>query len=134
MPQPASAPAAVSNWRAYTAVFIAFAAFNVAVGLTFGAVGLLIEPLTLEFGASKSQMSLCIALVSLIMAASSPVVGLLLDRWSVRGTMLAGCLVYIAAFLLAANAHSTLLFLFAFGVLGGIGFAIIGVLPAGKLV
>lgn len=120
--------------RSYLMVFIAFVAFNVAVGFTFGAVGLLIEPLSREFGASKSQISLSISLVALVSACASPWVGRLLDRWSLRGTMLTGCALGMAAYFGAAHARSTVEYLLAFGVLGGLGFAMVGVLPTNKIV
>jgi len=124
----------MSKFSPYLMIFIAFVAFNAAVGLTFGAVGLLIEPLTQEFGASKSQISLSISLIAAISACVSPFVGRLLDRWSLRGTMLVGCLVGMAAYGGAAHARSTLEYLLAFGALGGLSFAMIGVIPTNKIV
>jgi len=123
-----------STVQPYLMVFIAFAAFNVSVGLTFGVVGLLIEPLSQEFGASKSQLSLSISLVAAISACASPLIGRLLDRWSLRGTLLIGCLLGIIASVGAARAHSVLAYLLAFGVLGGLSFAMVAVLPTNKIV
>tara|TARA_R100001509_G_scaffold150392_5_gene109333 strand:+ start:70 stop:1260 length:1191 start_codon:yes stop_codon:yes gene_type:complete len=112
---------------------IATAAQNLAIGLTFGAFGLLIADLAVTFEAGRSQLSLGIALVSLVMGLLSPVLGLLLDRWSIRGTMLLGILLASAGFLLASMAMSLPVFLGAYGLLVGGGITGFGVLPAGKL-
>lgn len=124
----------MSKYFPYLMIFIAFLAFNCAVGLTYGVVGLLIEPLSTEFAANKSQVSLSISLVAAISACASPLVGRLLDRWSLRGTMLIGCLLGIAAYFGASRADSIVVFLLAFGVLGGLSFAMLAVVPANKIV
>ena len=124
----------MSKYFPYLMIFIAFLAFNCAVGLTFGVVGLLIEPLSTEFAANKSQVSLSISLVAAISACASPLVGRLLDRWSLRGTMLIGCLLGIAAYFGASRAGSISMFLLTFGVLGGLSFAMLAVVPANKIV
>lgn len=112
---------------------IATTAQNLAIGMTFGAYGLLIADLAEAFEAGRSQLSLGIALVSLVMGLCSPVLGMLLDRWSIRGTMLLGTGLAATGFLLAAGAGSLPVFLLSYGLIVGAGIAGFGVLPAGKL-
>jgi hypothetical protein len=113
---------------------IAGIAQNVATGLTFGSIGLLIEPLAAELQGSRSTISLSISLIILMMGLLGPLVGRWVDRWSLRGTMLIGALLGAAGFYLASRATSTAGFLVCYGLLVGIGFAMIGVLPANKIV
>jgi predicted MFS family arabinose efflux permease len=112
---------------------IAATSQNLALGITFGAYGLLIADLAAEFGAGRSQLALGIALISLVMGLSSPVLGMLLDRWSIRGIMLLGILTTATGFLLAASATSVSGFLVSYGLVVGAGVTAFGVLPAGKL-
>lgn len=112
---------------------IATTAQNLAIGMTFGAYGLLIADLAEAFDAGRSQLSLGIALVSLVMGLCAPLLGLLLDRWSIRGTMLLGTGLAATGFLLAAGASSLAAFLLSYGLIVSAGIAGFGVLPAGKL-
>lgn len=112
---------------------LAFLAQNVAVGIPFGSFGLLIGDIAADFSSGRSQVSLAIALIMLTMGLLSPLLGYLLDRWSIRGTMMAGALIAAVGFQLAARADSLLLFLLGFGVVVGAGIAALGVLPACKL-
>lgn len=113
---------------------IACLAQNIATGLTFGSIGLLIEPLSTQLQGSRSVLSLAIALVLAMMGLLSPLVGHWVDRWSLRGTMLIGAALSAAGFLVASKATSTGEFLVGFGGLAGLGFALAGVLPANKMV
>jgi predicted MFS family arabinose efflux permease len=115
-------------------LLIAFLAQSAAIGLTYGSVGLLIEPLARDLGASRSMVSLSIALIAVVSGLLGPTIGGLLDRWSLRGTMFIGCLVGAAGFAIAARAGSVLTFLFGCGVLAGVAFTMMGVLPANKIV
>ena len=114
-------------------VGIAFLAQNVATGLTFGCFGLLIEPLSRDLHGSRSVISLAIALILLTNGLLSPLVGRWVDRWSLRGTMLIGATSGAVGFYLASQATSPLVFLCSFGVLVGIGFAMVGIIPPNKI-
>lgn len=115
-------------------LMIACIAQNVATGLTFGSIGLLIEPLSAQLQGSRSAISLAIALILLMMGVLSPLVGRWVDRWSLRGTMLIGAVLGALGFFLASRATSTTGFLASYGLLVGAGFALVGVLPANKIV
>lgn len=112
---------------------LAFVNKNVAVGATFGAFGLLVDPLVAEFHSSRGAISVGIGLVSVMMGLCSPLVGRLLDRWSTRATVIAGHVIAGVGFLGAAQAATATQFLFWFGIVVGIGMTTMGVLPAVKL-
>lgn len=113
---------------------IACIAQNVATGLTFGSIGLLIEPLSQQLQGSRSAISLSISLVILMMGLLGPLVGRLVDRWSLRGTMLIGAALGALGFYLASRVASTNSFLASYGLLVGVSFALVGVLPSNKIV
>lgn len=122
-----------SGRQRYLMLFIAFMASNISLGLTFASIGLLIEPISQDLQGSRSLLSLSIAFLILAGGATGPVVGWLVDRWSLRGTMLIGCLLGAAGFYAAAQAGSTLAYLISFGLVLGLGYALTGILPANKL-
>lgn len=115
-------------------LFIAFLSQNMAVGLTFASVGLLMEPLSADLTGSRSLLSLSIAFVILANGLLGPLVGSLVDRWSLRGTMMIGTLLGAIGFLGASQATSTSVYLLFYGFFVGLGFAMMGVLPANKII
>lgn len=112
---------------------LAFLYQNAAIGFTFGCIGLLIEPISSEFGASRSTISLSIGSISLIFGLLGPLVGSLLDRWSVRLTMMIGCLLSALGFYFSSIADSATTFLLPYAFLVGAGFTFMGVLPSVKI-
>lgn len=112
---------------------LAFLYQNAAIGMTFGCFGLLIEPISRDFGGGRSMISLSIGCISLIFGLLGPLAGTLLDRWSVRKAMLLGCALSALGYYLSGRADSALGFLLPFGLLVGAGFTFMGVLPATKL-
>lgn len=115
-------------------LFVAFLSQNMAVGLTFASVGLLMEPLSADLDGSRSLLSLSIAFVILAKGLLGPVVGVLVDRWSLRGTMMIGCLLGAIGFVGASQATSTGAYLLFYGLFVGLSFAMMGVLPANKII
>jgi MFS family permease len=115
-------------------LLVAGIAQNVATGLTFGSFALLLEPLGAQLQGSRSVLSLAIALILLMMGILSPLVGRAVDHWSLRGTMLIGAALGALGFFLASRATTTAEFLVCYGLLVGGGFALVGVLPANKMV
>ncbi|GAB3279912.1 MFS transporter [Parahaliea aestuarii] len=112
---------------------IATVSQNLAIGFTFGSYGLLIAEIAETFSSSRSQVALGIALISVVMGLMAPALGYLLDRWSIRNTMILGALVTSCGFWLAAQATSLTTLLICFGIVVGIGITAMGVLPASKL-
>ncbi|MFV0277138.1 MAG: MFS transporter [Parahaliea sp.] len=112
---------------------VATLAQNLAIGLTYGSYGLLLAEISATFDGSRSSVSMGIALVSLVSGLSSPVLGFLLDRWSIRGILILGSLTASLGFFLASQAETLNQFLLCFGLIVGVGITAIGVLPANKL-
>lgn len=119
--------------RATAMLVTGFVTQNLAVGTTFGVYGLIVDTLAREFQASHSLVALGIGMISLCLGLFAPLVGTLLDRWSVRSVMMLGAVVAACGFLAAGQAQSIGVLLFCFGVLGGIGITLIGPLPSAKL-
>lgn len=119
--------------RAWIVLLIGFLSQNLAIGLTFGSIGLIIGDLSEEFAASRSTVSFSIAMVTLMMGLASPLVGFLLDRWSIKGVMIIGCLLGATGFWFASNASSIYQFLAAFGLMVGAAVACAGTLSVTKL-
>lgn len=110
-----------------------FTTQNLAMATTFGAYGLIVATLTREFQTSNSLVALGLGMISLCVGLAAPVVGTLLDRWSVRSVMLLGALTAAIGFITAAQAQSIAVFLFCFGLLVGLGITFVGPLPSAKL-
>jgi predicted MFS family arabinose efflux permease len=98
------APSRGAEWKAHWPVVLA--AF---VGFSFPAMaihstGLVIEPLSQEFGWSRAQITAGVSLSGALSVPLSPLVGALLDRWGVRRVALPGAILAslaVAAFSLA---------------------------------
>ncbi|MDY0006017.1 MAG: MFS transporter [Spongiibacteraceae bacterium] len=112
---------------------LAFLSQNLALGITFGSYGLLMGDLAEDFAASRSTVSFGLGLITLSMGLVSPLLGRVLDSWSIRNTMIIGALLSALGFQLTAHAGSLGLFLFYFGVVVGVGVTALGILPASKL-
>lgn len=119
--------------RASAMLVTGFVTQNLAVGTTFGAYGLIVDTLAREFQASHSLVALGMGMIALCLGLLAPLVGMLLDRWSVRSVMIVGALAAACGFIAAARAESIGPFLFCFGVLGGVGVTFIGPLSSAKL-
>lgn len=119
--------------RPWTVLALAFLSQNLAIGITFGSYGLAVGDIAAEFGAGRSLASLGIALAMLTMGLMSPLLGHLLDRWSIRGMMMIGAAAAAAGFQLASHAASMPQFLLCYGIVVGFGITAMGVLPASKL-
>lgn len=126
-------PTSGPRGRAFAMLVTGFITQNLAVGTTFGAYGLIVDALAQEFQARHSLVALGMGMVALCLGLLAPLVGTLLDRWSVRSVMLLGATVAACGFIAASRAQSIGPFLFCFGVLGGVGITLIGPLPSAKL-
>ena len=129
-----AAVAAEPRHRPLLMLFIAFLAQNMAVGMTFAAIGVLMTPLGQDLQGSRSLLSLTIALLVLTSGLLGPFTGTLLDRWSLRGTLAIGCALVALGFVIAARSQSTLGFVLGFGAVAGVGLSMAGTRSANKIV
>jgi MFS family permease len=119
--------------RPYYNLAIGFVTQNVAVGLTFGCFGLIIDPVARDLGGGRSVISWSVGLILLLYGLLGPLTGLLLDRWSVAKTIVLGCLVGAVGFYFSAHATTAMEFTLSFGLIVGAGHTLMGVIPATKL-
>ena len=125
-----SASAPFLGWRM---VGLGFISQNFAIGLTFGSYGVLIGSISEDFAAPRWLASLGLSLIVLLMALVAPLLGVMLDRGSIRKIMLAGACLMAAGLAAAGAAPNIWLFLLAFGALAGLGTTLLGPIPATAL-
>ena len=90
-----------------------FAAASVGLlsgGTFFYGFGLLVAPLTAEFGWSRAAISAAFSLRTEVGGIAAPVFGFLIDRFGVRRLMLLGVWVVAIGFALLSQTHSLLAF------------------------
>jgi MFS family permease len=90
-------------------------------------------PLQAEFGLQRSQMTGVYSALMVISGLSSPLAGLLIERWGPRALYSAGIAVLACGYYLAAFATQIWHFYLCVGLLGGLGAAAIGMVPATAL-
>ena len=78
----------------------------VASGVGINARSLLLLPLEKDLGATRAEISLMFTVESLVIAATAPLGGWLMDRYGARRIMVAGILVSTGGFFLLAIAQS----------------------------
>lgn len=69
-------------------VFAAFIGFTLIVGLTTGAFGVFVLPVSQELGLSRSQMNMTLIFINMGSALVAPLVGRMLDRVPLRSFMM----------------------------------------------
>lgn len=113
-----------NEWRLYwPLVMVSCLGLSYQSAITFG-FGLFIEPITAEFGWSRSQIYAGLSLAALISIPVAPLLGVCIDRWGARPLALPGIIltaISIAAFALANGAISQWLFLWCVYSLIGVG-------------
>lgn len=90
-------------------------------------------PLEAEFGWQRSQMTGVYSALMVVSGLSSPLAGLLFERWGPRVLYAAGIAVLAVGYLLAAFADQIWHFYLCIGLLGGLGAGAIGMVPATAL-
>src|SRR5262245_12760709 len=87
-------------------VGISVVILTLLVGSTFNAFGVLVLPVSQDLGLSRAETNTALILFSLGNAICAPIVGQMLDRFSIRRTML-GCALLMGASLVAlGRSHS----------------------------
>ena len=128
-----TASAASSPFRGWRMVGLGFLSTNFSIGLTFGSYGILMGGISQEFTAPRWLSAMGLALIVLLIALVSPLLGAALDRGSIRNIMFTGVILLAAGLVTAGMAPNIWVFLLGFGVLGGIGTTLMGPLPATTL-
>jgi predicted MFS family arabinose efflux permease len=114
-------------------LLVACALQNVSTGTSYGSYGVILNDLIAQFGMSRSLASLGLALLALIAGLSGPLVGRLIDGWSLRNTALIGLLLGSAGLALAGVAKNYLVFLLGYSLISGFGGALSGAITASTL-
>jgi MFS family permease len=90
-------------------------------------------PLQAEFGWHRSQMTGVYSALMVVSGLSSPLAGLLIERWGPRKLYSAGIAVLAIGYFLTAFATEVWQFYVCVGLLGGLGAGAIGMVPATAL-
>ncbi len=126
-------PRGAARPGATLALGLGFLAQNTTVALTFGLYGVFIRFFTESFQVGRTVASAGLPIVILTMGLTNPWMGWLINRFSIRRLMPAGAVLMSAGFASAAAAPTAGLVLGCF-VLIGLGYALLGTLPATALV
>lgn len=127
-------PAASAPFWGWRMVAIAFLAQNCAVGLCYGSYGPLIETLQTEFHTSRTLAASGLSVMSLFMGLSSPMVGALVQRFSLRMLMVLGAIGNAIGFFLLSIAGSIEMVLAIFGFVIGPSVGLLGIVPTSTLI
>ncbi len=133
----AARPASLPKSRFFYGWWIVAASFVVhftMMGTTFYSFGVLLKPLSEEFGASRFAVGSALPTLMLAGALCGPLIGREVDRRGARGPMVLGALLMAVGFLAFSRIDSVLGLYAAFGGLVAVGGALLGPLPNTALV
>lgn len=136
----ATRPRSRPSWQrsghhpAWRMLVIAFLAQNCAIGMNFGIYGTIVTALEAEYATTRTLAASGLAAMTLVMGLSSPLVGRLTRRVSLRAMMIAGALICAAGYALLALAPSIGSVLAIYALVIGPGVCLLGVLPSSTLV
>ena len=119
--------------RHFAWVIVLIASIIQMVGSTIRNVfGVMVDPMSQEFGWSQGQIGLGYALAALCTALFSPVAGILGDIIGAKKTMIMGTVLFLIGMLWTANADSIWEFYLAYGLILGIAQSIylVPIVPA----
>lgn len=91
-------------------------------------------PLGSEFGWHRSQMTSVYSALMVISGLASPLAGIVFERWGPRVLYASGLGLLGTGYFLAGRAHTLWQFYLCIGVLGGLGAAAVGMVPAAALI
>ncbi len=97
------------------------------------AFGLVLKPMTEDLDISRSVLSSAFTVFMVVSALAMPVVGRLIDRYSIRLTMSGGAVLSASAIALMGRVHSQWELFVVYGVLLGLGTAAVSVAPVSVL-
>ena len=119
------------GWRI---VGVSFVTLFISVGFIFYSYGVFFKALTAEFGGSRLDVSIGLAVMSVAMGVLGPFLGRAVDKWSIRNIMLVGTVWMSVGFFMAARVTALWQFYLILGTVLGAGAAMIGQLPSSTLV
>ena len=112
---------AASDWRTPTVVLVGGGLIlTLGMGLRHG-FGLFLQPITGDLHWSRETFALAIAVQNLVWGVTSPIAGMLADKYGSGRVVLAGALLYALGFFLMAHPSAPWHFVFSAGVLIGLG-------------
>jgi MFS family permease len=132
-PSLASMGQTATSFAGWRMVAIAFLSQNCALGLNFGTYGTLVPAIQAEFGTSRALGSSGMAMLTLTMGLMSPVVGMLMQRTSLRTLMMAGAALCAAGYMMLGYVHDIYLLLTIYALVIGPGVCLLGVMPSSAL-
>ena len=108
-----------SFWKFWSPTFSGFLLYTTSIGL-FGIYGVFVNIIATEFDSSVAALGFGMALTSLVIGGTGPIIGPLLDRYPIKNIMFTGVLVTLIAFIALANGSSllTLALAWCFAILG----------------
>jgi len=115
-------------------VLLAFLIFNLSIGLTYGAFGVLVTPMEARMHTERSVVSLGISLIILANGLLSPAIGWLIARFSIRKLMLFGAVLTAVGYAGLAFAGNGPEMLACYGLFIGPGITLMGPIPCYTLV
>ena len=119
---------------AWRMVALGFIAQNFAIGLSIASFGVTVLAIEKEFQTSRTLAATGASLVILAGGLLAPLGMRMMERLSIRTTMMIGVLLGSAGYAALAIAPNIWVFLAAYGVLVGGGFVLAGNMPGGILV
>ncbi len=127
----AESPPRFDGWRVVGAAFVSQ---GVAMGLTFSAFSLFIQPIEADLGATRVQSNAGMSILMCVAALISPLLGRAIDRGPARAIMLGGVLLTALGLAVLSQVSSLLQFGLVLGLMVGVGHAMFGPLPAMTIV
>ena len=115
-------------FKAYLTLACVSLLFFMITALTFSSLGAVLPAMIQELGLSNSGAGWGFTLLGVFCGITSTVPALLIRRFGVRATLLAGGVVIAAAFAALAATHGLAFYLIGCS-LGGLGFTLLGTVP-----
>lgn len=115
-------------------VLRAFVIFNLAIGVTYGAFGVLVTPMEARMHTDRSTVSFGISLIILANGLLSPILGWLIARFTIRRLMLFGAVWAALGYIGLGYARNATEMLLCYGLFIGPGVTVMGPIPCYTLV
>lgn len=94
-----------SFWQYWSPTFSGFLLYTTSIGL-FGIYGVFVNIVAAEFNSSVAALGIGMALTSLVIGGTGPIIGPLLDRYPIKKIMLIGVTLTLVSFVVLASGSS----------------------------